>query len=97
MAGDQRMQSVRVREIRDYIDIIKQWVDQRCVIDSSNTGDLRANSRDLYWAFLTWHNKGPGFRPSEAVFVACLKSLEGVRYSSKLPSGKRGFWGIAVG
>ena len=51
-------------------------------------------SRGLHKDFSEWM-RGRGFIPNERDFVSRLGGVNGLKRSSKLPNGKRGFFGIA--
>jgi putative DNA primase/helicase len=76
-------------------DTIGHWIDENCDVDPLNTGALYAGSRELYSDFVAWQ-KGKGWVLSESIFVGRLELIQGVRRSSRLPNGKRGFYGIAL-
>jgi P4 family phage/plasmid primase-like protien len=72
-----------------YEDLLGEWIGERCELGA----ELYESSRALHKDFSGWM-QGRGYVPSEQVFVARLEGVEGLRRSSKLPDGRRGFWGI---
>jgi putative DNA primase/helicase len=75
----------------NFEDFIGEWLDERC----RRGPELYESSRELHRDFTRWM-QGRGYVPSERVFVARLEGIEGLKRSSKLPNGKRGFWGVTL-
>jgi hypothetical protein len=72
-------------------DFIGEWLDERC----DRGAELYMSSRELHQDFSRWM-QGRGYVPGERVFVARLESVDGLKRSSKLPNGRRGFYGLAL-
>jgi putative DNA primase/helicase len=79
-------------------DSVGAWLDERCEVDLANIGEVWTSTRDLYRDFRAFMSEGKGYIVPEAVFVARLETVSGLRRGRLTVSGAkvRGFFGVKL-